>query len=274
MSLIKNEANYLGINYDLSVYENITKDDKIFILFPKKRYYEDSGIEVFSEDIKEFDNKKIILEPETYNIEINFDYISNIKALVIFAKVVERGDIYQPDFILKLDSIDSDKIYVREFIHLGLSDGLTKIYLSNHNTYRLEVNIFVAGDTVRTQFTPSNTYYKTDTNLITNIKHGIGTIPTVVCIKDDGSLFEDFTSEIDENEATLTFGSQFQGKIVFQHIYNYSVNDVDTYTIQHNLNKYPGVIVSPTSTYSIIYNSENSITLNFDSTFSGTIKLY
>lgn len=274
MALINNEGNFLGLNYDLAIYENIARDERVFDLFPKKRYYEDSGVEVFSEEIKEFDNKKIILEPETYNLEISFSHISNIKALVLFAKVIEDGGIYQPDFILKIDSIDADKIYAREFIHLGISDGLTKIYLSNHNVYRLEVNIFVAGDITPTQFTPSNTYHKTDDNRIVNIKHGLGSTPTILCINDDGTVFTDYTSEIDENEATITFTEDFQGKIVFQHIYSYDYISAGTAVIEHNLNKYPGILLSNATTYSVVYNNENTLTITFDTPFSGTIKLY
>jgi hypothetical protein len=274
MALIKNEGNFLGVNYDLAIYENIIKDERVFNLFPKKRYYEDSGVEVFSEDIKEFDNKKIILEPETYNLEVAFPHISNIKTLVIFVKVIAQGEVYQPDFVLKLDSIDADKIYVREFLHLGLSDGLTKIYLSNHNAYRLEVNIFVAGDTTTTQFTPSNTYYKTDTNRIVNIQHGLGVIPTILCLNDDGTVFEDYTSVITINEATITFTEDFQGKIIFQHIYSYDCVSLDSISIEHDLNKYPGILLSDSTVYSVVYNDENNLTITFDSTFSGTIKLY
>jgi hypothetical protein len=157
---------------------------------------------------------------------------------------------------------------------MGISGGLSKIYLSNPNEYTIELNIFVAGDDTSTQFTPLNTYYKTNTNAIVEIKHNIGAIPEVICIKDDGTLFTDFTIEKDADTATLTFGSSFQGKIVFQHIYSFDCAGQTTFEIQHNLNKYPGLIMENPGNYSIVYNDADNLTITFENAYTGSVKLY
>lgn len=274
MAIIKNQGNYLGVNYDLAIYEDIVRDDRIFNLYPKKRYYEDSGIEIFSEDIKEYDNKKIILEPNTYNLEVLFTDISNIKALVLHSKVINLNSIYQPDFILKLDSIDADKIYCREFIHLGISDGLSKIYLSNVNEYKLEINIFVAGDTDISQYTPSNTFYKTDDSRVIVLKHSLGVIPIILCLNDDGTIFSDYTFDVNENEALITFSTDFKGRIVFQNNFTYNIDNKSSVILKHNLNKYPGILLSSEKNHIVVYNSENELTITFEEPFTGTIKLF
>lgn len=278
--LIENTGNFVWVNYDLNVTSDGVGERTIFSLFPKAKIYDQSGLEVVAEAVREYSGNEITLAHDTYEVEIPLTPVSGAKGIAIAAKVVEYDGTYYPDFVLKLDSIDSPPIYVREFIHIGMWNGLSKIYLSNPFGFNLKLKIFYYGDESVEQWSPENTYVlNTATSPIT-ITHNVGYQPEVVCINSNGSKFTNFTtSAVDSKSATITFGASFTGKIVFQHIHTTDLTSASTVTITHNLNKYPGIIAINSSNqnienFTVIYTNENSLTLTFSPSFTGKVKLY
>ena len=181
---------------------------------------------------------------------------------------------------MKFNSIDGSNIYIREFIHMGLSNGVDCIYLSNPYNYDLEVKVFFAGDDETSQFTPDGVYQKYESNSIVTINHNSGYRPLIFCVNSNGEPFVHFSiTSIDNYNVTLNFTQNFFGKIMVRKLFSDTqTEESDTWTITHNLNKYPGYILVGDSLNSEFdypsYPDANTVILHFNSPVTGNVKLY
>lgn len=282
--IVLTKPNFLGINFDLGIYSTAALDDKLFTLFYKNRPTKPSGLEVSNENIKEYSTQTIIVPTNTWDTEVIFDNINNVRFLTIFAKIT--NDSYttskQPEFLLKIDSKSAPAISVEEFLHLGLRNGLQKIYISNPFICDLEIKIFYAGDDTKRDDRVNNVFYKNDDLKQWTINHNLGIIPTSYLLFDENNQrVTDFTVQsVNKNTITLSFSGIFKGKFIINRTYTHTQTDLSVvWTIQHNLDRYVnylcfssgGMKLTPTQ---YEYIDSNTIKLTFGSAATGTALIY
>jgi len=281
--IILTKPNFLGINFDLKVFTTGAMDKKIFSLFEKENPSKPSGLEVKNELIKEYTSKKIVIPKNTWDTEVSFDEINNVRFLTIFAKI--NTDSYstskQPDFLLKLGSKTATSFSVQEFIHFGFKDGIEKIFISNPYIFDLELIIFYAGDDSEKDNRIETSFIKTNELKYWIVNHNLGFVPsTYLLIDENGETFTDFTTiSLDEHKAVLSFNSVFKGQFILKKDHHHTQSSSSTvWNIVHNLDMPVTFIcfdennikLNPTAQYI----SNNEIELTFETSVKGTAVIY
>lgn len=200
---------------------------------------------------------------------------SKIDYLTVFCETPE-------DFMIKLESKSSPNIGINQFLHLQFSKAITKFYLSNPNQNPIDVRLVYLSNTSVSDRINDNLYKKSDTNLYWHIKHNLGYEPDYGFLDLTGKEIEpDYSLEIfNKNELLFNFTDIFNGYVFFNRYFMFVEPEYsDTWTISHNLDKYPSVVVFDTlggtlDNYTRIYESPNIVKLVFDKQQAGKAILY
>ena len=275
--IINNTPNYLLLGVDYVVTNDTSTEKRVFNPFVNDNRIEKNDFTIKLENIRKTYSHEFEIPALTWDMPFEFERID-----VLTIKAECEVDYVQPDFSIKLESSTNPAIDIREYITIPFSNGIRKFYISNPLQYKLFVKIVYLMTGYKNSKINSRLYKKEDNLLYWNIKHNLGVKPVFFFLNEAGEkVIPDYTilSE-DKNELRLNFDEVFNGYIVLDHYTTHDqLDNSKTWTKEHDLDKYPSILVfngadQQETDFEVSYITSNTISLTFPAAIKGKALLY